>query len=234
MSLLTTVQAAAEAVGVERPTAVAGATDDNGRRLYRIAVHAADELLRRKPWAVLLKGRSITGNGTSSYDLPNDYHRGIPASEWDRTQHQRVRGNQSSAVWQTYQSGYVGSTTLTRLFMFRAQSATKRIFFEPALTSSDVVAFDYISDAIFDDGMGAQHSTWSDDSYTCLIDEHLVELNIIWRLKMSIGEDYQEDKRLFMEALSDYSGHDAPAETIYLGREEFALVAVTPETIAVP
>lgn len=234
MSLLTTCQNAAEAVGIEYPTAVAGATDDQGRRLKRLAINVARELARRHNWAALLKEGTVSGSGAENYALPSDYARGVPGSEWDRTQHTKLRGDVSSAVWQTFNSGFVGSSSISRMFKFRASFGSKQIFFEPVLPSGTTIYFDYISKNIFDDGMGAQTDDWSNDGYTCLIDEHLIELGLVYQLKRSIGENHNSEYADFERAFNALAGQDAPGETLYLGSEQMILAAVTPETIPVP
>ncbi len=234
MSLLTVVQEAAEATGFESPTAVIGALDDNAKRFYRLAQLEANSLLRRHNWAVLLKDGAITGDGSADYALPSDYHRAVPATYWTSSANWRIGGSVSSQRWQSLQNGWAVSTSLSRQLMMRATSATKQIHFEPVLSTGETVVYDYISNAMFDDGAGTQYATWTDDAYTCLIDESLVSLGVIYRVLVSTGRDAAFAFSEYKEARDQLIGQDAPAERISLASGEFVLPAVTPETIPVP
>jgi len=234
VTLLSTVQEAAEATGFESPSAVAGATDDNAKRFFRLANFEAQSLLRRHNWAVLLKQGTITGDGSANYALPSDYHRAVPASFWTSSSSWKIGGSVTSQRWQSLQNGWAVSTTLSRQLMMRATAGSKQIYFEPALSTGETVVYDYISNAMFDDGLGTQYAAWSDDTYSCLIDESLIVLGLVYRVLQSTGRDPSYAYAEYIETRNQLIGQDAPAERLSLGTNEFILPAVTPDTIPVP
>lgn len=234
MSLLTTCQNAADEVGIKRPTAVSGAVDDQSRRLHALAKRAAAHIMRFHPWAALVSAATIAGTGAAAYALESNYDRGIPSTEWDATNFRRLDGSVSQMRWQTSQNGWVSSGLLNRIFTVRGVSGVSQIHFDPALESGESITYDYIRNDMFSDGMGGFAAEWSDDSYESLLDEDLIEMSLIYRIKRVLGEDWQSDRVEFLDELKQRAAQDSPAPMIWLSNNEFVLPAVTPETIPSP
>ena len=98
----------AEEVGISAPSTIIGNQDTTARSLKQAARRTAAELLSRNDWSVLQKEHTFTlVDGQEAYDLPDDFERVIPYTQWDRNNEWRVLGPFSPQDWQLIKSGLV-------------------------------------------------------------------------------------------------------------------------------
>jgi len=223
MTLLTTVQNAAEALGIKPPASVADSTSDTARALKRFAVNTAEELMREHDWQVLTKEHEITITGPKdAYELPDDLDRIIPNSFWNENDRWRVRGNQTAEEWARRKNSWDFSSSFNAAF-FISQGL---ITFDPKPDGLDIVSFYYISKNFLDDNS----STWNADSQSSLIPEQLIEYGVIYKMLRRLGRDYAGELNDYTAQKYRYFGQDVPAPVINLGPNAVQFAGITPET----
>ncbi|MGI9297096.1 MAG: hypothetical protein ACR2QC_04260 [Gammaproteobacteria bacterium] len=194
MTLLSIAEEAADYIGIGRPSQVAGAVDEDGKRIFAVA-QAAGKHLARRNWPELeLEHTFTTVNGTESYVLPTDFKRLTSDTIWDRTNYWSLRGGSTPAEWQIRKSALIATASLRKRFRIKASSNANVFFVDPTPTSADDLVFEYISSNWCQSSASSGQSSWQADDDTGIVDEDLLLLEVKWRLLKRIGEDYFEEK----------------------------------------
>ena len=200
MTLLTIVQNACDSIGLSQPSAVIGSTDQNVITLQAMANTEGRELLDRFSWpatqievthtslAAELQGVMTTLAPGFSYITSSTF--------WDRTLTQPVRGPLSPIEWQALKARTAtGPYASYRIF-------GGKLYAYPALSAGTTWVFEYQSTYFCQSAAGANQSKWTADTDTGVLDEHLMEMGIIWRFKKKNGLDYSEDFRSYEQKLA--------------------------------
>ena len=222
MTLLTTVQNAAEALGIKPPASVADSTSDTARALKRFAINTAEELMREHDWQVLTKEHEITITAATTYSLPVDLGRIISNTFWNENDRWRVRGNQTAEEWARRTNSWDFSSSFNAAFFISGG----QIGFDPKPDTGDVISFYYISKNFLDNNS----STWNADSQSSLIPEQLIEYGVIYKMLRRLGRDYAGELNDYTAQKYRYFGQDVPAPVINLGTNAVQFAAITPET----
>jgi hypothetical protein len=108
-------------------------------------------------------------NGTVSlqfsqnkFDLPSDWQRQIPQTEWNRTQRWALLGPKSSQEWQTFKSGIVSAGPRQRFRILNNQLALN-----PSPPDGQTLSFEYISNGWVEgaDGVAKPEITADTDTF---------------------------------------------------------------------
>ena len=205
MSLLTLTQAAADRIGIPRPSAIIGTSDTQIRQLLGFAQQEGKELSRRGPWQELTKEKSITATATETQTgaIPSDFERMIEGTFWNRTQDRRVVGPLSPQKWQMLQTGLYSLVWDA----FRIRSGD--ILMSPAPIANDVLVYEYISKNWLTDASGVtEHSEWMADDDVALLDEEMMTLGLVWRFRKAKGLEYGEDYRSYEQLVERKMAND--------------------------
>lgn len=188
MTLLTIVQAAADRVGVARPSTVIGNADQTARTMLALAQEEGNHLARRAPWQRLTKEQTFTATATETQSgaLPSDFDRFITETFWNRTRKRQVRGPLTSEEWQSLK----GWTTSPLVDAFRLRG--NDLIFSPIPQAGDTYAYEYVSNQWCRSASLEDRSAWAADTDTGLLDEELMTLGLAWRFLQSSGLDYAE------------------------------------------
>ena len=200
MSLLTIVQNVCDTIGLAQPSAVIGSTDQNIIALQAMANTEGRELLDRFSWpatqievthtslAAELQGVMTTLAPGFSYITSSTF--------WDRTLTQPVRGPLSPIEWQALKARTAtGPYASYRIF-------GGKLYAYPAPSAGNTWVLEYQSPDVCQSAAGANHSKWTADTDVGVLDEHLMEMGIIWRFKKKNGLDYSEDYRSYEQKLA--------------------------------
>ena len=198
MSLLTICQAAADEVGLSRPSSIIGSSDKVSRRCLRYAIRVGRELVKGNIPYLFKEYTFNTVASTEAYELPSDFDHFVPYTHWNRTTDRRMYPIQPNE-WQTYRSGLASVSINDR---FRIRGANREMLLEPIPTSVESVAFEYVSKNYCESVGGAGKSVWTADTDVGVVDEELFELGIIWRLLSRIGQPYSEEKAEYTSMLN--------------------------------
>ena len=92
-TLLEIVTRACDELALPRPSAVAGAADNQTRQLLGLLNRGGKAMMREHAWRDLVTlGTITTVNGTEDYAYPADFDRLVAETEWDRTNDWRLVG----------------------------------------------------------------------------------------------------------------------------------------------
>jgi hypothetical protein len=111
----------------------------------------------------------VTESGTvelqfaqNKFDLPSDWQRQIPQTEWNRTQRWELLGPKSAQEWQTFKSGIVSAGPRQRFRILQNQ-----LCLNPSPPDNQTLSFEYISNGWVEgaDGVGKVEVTADTDTF---------------------------------------------------------------------
>lgn len=217
MSLLTTVRAACDRLGIVRPTTVVGSSDQQARQLLGLAQQEVSELGRRHPWQVLIKEKTFTATATETQSgaLATDLDRFINGTFFNRDNHRFVQGPLEAHEWQSYKA----STSTVIFDAFRVRGAS--LLMAPTPSAGVTYAYEYVSKywiATSDNPTTGAQEDWQVDSDIALISEELVTLGVVWRFLKAKGLDYGEAFRTYEAQVMLAMTRDTPRRTVSLAK----------------
>ena len=204
MTLLTIVQDAAVRCGWQNvPTSAIGNAGTDALNIQQMIAFAQDtgrDILERANWTGLDRAATITGDGTTTlFTLPADWSRFNPG---DKAPNSPLI---SSKYPLTPLYGPVNAEELNALKALPASTVRplwrmigKSLEIWPALSSGEIVTFNYFSDYwILAVNGTTRRNRWVADTDTALFDEDMVMKGVTYRWLMSKGLDYAEQFRAF-------------------------------------
>jgi hypothetical protein len=234
MSLLTMCQHAARMCGVPAPTTIVGNNDLRAVQLLACAQEEGEELAKglipltggRHYWQAIRKEATITtSNGDYDYALPSDFAFFVPDTGWDRTNNRPLYLD-NPQEWQLSKSGITGNILIYRSIILRGNF----ILVDPTPTSSDTLAYEYISKNFCQSSGGTGQSAWAADTDTGILSEDLMRKGIKWRFKRAIGAPFDSDRSDYeMERRGTMSGDNGSAFLTRRSRSHIPLPTI-PET----
>lgn len=214
MSLLTIVQDAADLVGIARPSAVAGGTDTTVRRLYALAKVEGISLMQRHQWSALITEASLTTLAAEDQGAIETIAPGfswwVGDTIWNRTKTLPIQGPLSPSDWQERKAqSFSGPYS-----QFRIKNG--HLHMQPAPTAGQSIKFEYGSRYWCQSSGGTGKETWSADTDTGVLSEHLMALGLRWRFLQMRGLDYGEAFRSYEMEVGNAIGRDGAKRTLSL------------------
>jgi hypothetical protein len=205
-TLLSIVQEACDRIGLVRPTAVVGSSDDQARQLLSLSNQDGKDLVRRHDWQKITKEKTITATATEEQTsgIPDDFARMIPGTFWNRTQDRRVAGPLSAQRWQQLKSGLI----VLPFDAFRIRG--NALLMNPTPTASDSLAYEYVSTCwCSSTGETApDQAAWVADTDLTYLDDELQVLGLCWRYKRARGLDFSQEFDEYETRLAHLNGVD--------------------------
>jgi hypothetical protein len=159
---------------------------------------------------------TATGTGVAltfakvQYDLPSDWLKQIPQTEWDRTGNWQLSGPVSPQEWQKFQSGVAYSGPRMR---FRIHNNT--VYVDPPPSANLTLAYEYVSSGwVIDTDGSSRKGAFAVDTDTCIFDDSLMMEGLILRWNKRKGFAY--DERDFNHLLSNCMAQDTSARKLSL------------------
>lgn len=229
MSLLTVCQTVLQETGFPNQTAIVGNTDETARRLYGFANRSGNFLLRKHDWTILRKEYTwSTVASTAAYNLPSDFSRFIPSTEWDRTNYWALEGPLTPQEWQFVKSGLIQNGPRSR-FRIMPTSFVNQFTVDPVPSTIRTLVFEYICNTWVQSAAAAAQSSFLADTDTALdVFEFLIGLDVMWRFRKSVGLDYAEEKDEFQNELDQAVARDGSSRILSFNKR-YRLSANTPE-----
>lgn len=97
---------------------IAGSTNSKIVQIWHFATEVGKELVAEHDWSFLREEWSFTLDGSTTYDLPEDFNGFIGMSGWNRSSDHRVQGGVSERRWQSLKAGTV-TDTLNLMYRLR-------------------------------------------------------------------------------------------------------------------
>jgi len=203
MTLLSIIQDACDVIGLDRPAAVVGGTDQNARTMLAVANREGRELYKRYPWQKLLNENAfqIVTEDENQGELPVNFDRFVDESFWNITRRRQVYGPISQMEWQAL----TATTAPAVVDVWRIYQ--NAIYIKPTPTLGDRYSFLFVSKYWAFGGVGISDKFQSDEDETYL-NEELITLGVIWRFLQSRGLEYGEARQTYETAVSREMARD--------------------------
>jgi hypothetical protein len=105
----------------------------------------------------------------NKFDLPSDWNRQIPQTEWNRTQRWELLGPKSAQEWQTFKSGIVSAGPRQRFRILQNQ-----LCLNPSPPDNQTLSFEYISDGWVEGVDGVAKTEVTQDTDTFIFSDSLL------------------------------------------------------------
>jgi hypothetical protein len=105
----------------------------------------------------------------NKFDLPSDWLRQIPQTEWNRTQRWELLGPKSSQEWQTFKSGIVSAGPRQRFRILQNQ-----LCLNPSPPDNQTLSFEYISNGWVEGVDGVAKTEVTQDTDTFIFSDSLL------------------------------------------------------------
>jgi len=181
-------------LGLTAPNRIVGSADPQILQMLALSNRLGNDLVREYEWQQLTVVANITTvSGQVRYQLPNDWNRQIPQTEWNRSTHWPMIGPLSSQSWETFKGSYVSACVET---LFRIQGGDVVLLNAPP--DGETLAFEYISKNWVVGPSGEHYNRFLSDEDTFLFDENLMKegLKLRWRKAKGLPYDDEDYKRL--------------------------------------
>lgn len=231
MTTLTIAQAAADEIGIPRPSSLVGSTDPTARQMLALLNRQGHFLARGADlghiWGAQCRDKAVTvTSGTATYAVPTDFLYIVNDTMWDTT-NDRPMILRSSQEWQAIKRS--GLTTPATSKNWRlvgesdgtyANAATSYyVEIDPTPTNStDTFFYEYVSSGFARQNADAAAGTFDHDSDNPIFPEQLFILGLIWRWKRAKGLDYTEEKQEHDRHLETAVAQDRAARKFNLAR----------------
>jgi len=223
MSLLQICQSVAREIPLSVPTVLVGSTDETAKLLLACAQKAGKSLARAKDggWVAMQSEHTFsTVVGQTDYDLPSDFAWVLNDTLWDRTNYEHLRGPLSPQQWQVRRSSVLSDTSTTwKYFRFRRVSGTDKFSITPVPDAVESLVFEYMSNGWCASSGGTAQSYWQADDDVGVLDEHLIELGIMWRMLERLGMVYQSALDEYERELEKAIARDGGAPVLSISHE---------------
>lgn len=207
MSLLTMVQNATDALGIPRPSAVVGSSDQQIKQILSIANIAGKSLARKYRWSGLVK--EFTHTTTAAEDqgavtsvIGSDFDYLISSTVYNRSLQDFIGGPLSPRQWQMLKSSAVTGPYPD----FRIRGG--KFLMIPTPQASKTLAGEYYSKNWCQSSSGTGQAAWAADADTGVLSEDLMELGLVWRWLRAKGFDYSEEFRTYEAEVNQAYGRD--------------------------
>lgn len=187
-TLLELMQAVCRELGLQVPNAVVSSQDPQIMQLLGILNRFGKDLVRVFEWQELTFNAGITtAKGVRLYDLPADWNRQVPTTEWKASNNWPVRGPTSGRNWAAYKASYVNSGIDTR---FRIIQNKIELLDDPI--DGDVLSFEYISKNWVERSSGLRTDAFESDDDSYVFPEELMQEGLRLRWKKAKGLTYDQ------------------------------------------
>lgn len=103
------------------------------------------------------------------YAMPSDYDRQIDRTHWDKSKHWEMLGPETAQQWEWLISGYISTGPRVRYRIFGG-------YFQiwPMMNTSEVLGFEYVSNAWAASSGGTAQTSFTADTDTCIFPDRLM------------------------------------------------------------
>lgn len=147
----------------------------------------------------------------TEYDLPSDWQREIPQTEWDRTNRWPLMGPTTAQDWQSFKSGIVYAGPRQR---FRIMDGVMKI--NPLPPNDLLFAFEYMSSSWVRSSTGERQTEFLADTDTTIYSDSLLITGLKSQWKASKGLDATYDLSEFRGLLEAAKAQDKSAAKLSL------------------
>lgn len=214
MTLLTTVNNAAQLLGLRQFQSVASNPAPQAQLLFALANEVGQDLVENYEWQALTRQHTFQTTATTVQvgAIPEDWNCFINGSMFNRTQMRQILGPIDPQQWQAL---LAVPATLLPWLAFRLRDG--EFLLTPTAPSGNEIAYEYISTYWAQTDADDRIPQYANDSDSALLNEKLIAMGIRWRYLERNGLDYAEPYRLFEKRAEQLAGGDKGAPVIDAG-----------------
>lgn len=154
-SILSLITSACRRTNLPVPSSLVTSPTDAALQYLENFYQVGEDLLSRGPWPQLKKTHTFTTTATDEYALPSDFWTFSLDTQWDTTNHWKLRPQTDAGFnEELYWFGPSSNRTSFRIFGSSATGAKKPFIINPVNSGLDF-SFDYISNSYIYDATGA-------------------------------------------------------------------------------
>lgn len=190
MSLLSALNDVQRLSSLPVTAAIVGNGEESQQLLLGLARTAANQMLRKKPWALLqLEHTFTTSAATLQADgLPDDFDRLLKGTFWNADQRRQLVPT-SARDWRRL----VSSSSAGSSMQYYRLRARRQLHIYPAPDAGVNMVFDYISNALVLDHDGVTYkSNLEADTDDYVFGDETLKLDVRWRYLQEKGLEYAE------------------------------------------
>jgi len=201
-----TVSGIASTAGIDTTYQIAG-TGIN-QATFIDAVPSGTSLTLSQPATATATGTTFN-LGKVRYSMPTDYDRKIDRTDWDKSAHWEMIGPETPQQWQWLLSGYIATGPRIRYRIFGN-------YFQiwPMISRSEVLGFEYVSNAWAASAAGAAKTSFTVDTDTCIFPDRLMVLSLKLKFFQIKGFDTTAIQRDYDMQLDIAKANDAGSPTL--------------------
>lgn len=211
-TILQIIQDVCGELGLTVPNTAAQSSDSQIQQLVRIANRVGRDLAKQHPWQALTTTQFTftTTQGVGTYNLPADFQRISPQTEWDKTNHWPLLGPKTAAEWAFLQGGIIATGPRMRFRILRNQ-----INLFPLPGGVYTLSFEYVSNAWVNSG-GGTAQRFALDADTCIFDDDLMiaAIELRWLERKGLDSSAAADEYDRILSLAKSQDQDAPVLSI--------------------
>mgnify|MGYP003394056902 CR=1 FL=1 len=165
--------------------------------------------------------------GVDNYALPSDLEYFAAKTFFDKTYRWMLLGPLEAEEKQILKYGIV-AVGPRRQFWIR----NDRMYIRPVPSNlTDVLAYDYMSNAWCASAGGTAQKVWTADTDTYYLDEDCFILGLKWRFLRAKGLDYSQEFDTYMKAANRVMGRDGGARDLKLNAQAVAIGLISSNNI---
>jgi hypothetical protein len=201
------------------PSTFATNTTDSYAQLKRYMIATAKELLHRVDWANCTLDGTVTGDGTATYDLADDFGRLTRSDRddepavWSDGMRRAFKPVTSNGEWTVLQS--YGPTP-----SYGYRVVGSQIEFTQNIAVGDTVTYSYVSTGWISNA-SSRVATWASDADLTYLPGKLIELGTVWRWMRKRGLEFQSYQGEFEIELNRRSNDDRSIRKIGFGPKSY-------------
>lgn len=218
-TILSLAQSAADRIGIPRPTALVGSTNQQARELLTFAQQEGKELMKAVPWEELQT--EVTFNTVAAdvqTSLPSDFDRFLNDSMFNRTLDRKIGGPISPQEWQQRKAFPTASTVN---YWFRVRGGD--ILFTPQPQAGEAIYYEYISRNWCQSALAVAQPEIQADTDTLRMrdaDEVFI-LGLRWRFLKAKGLGWETPFQEYMQQRQQRAGTQEGAPTLNAAGRNF-------------
>lgn len=214
MSLLTLVQNAAVSLGLASPATVVG--NSAMAQFLALANLEGQDLRSRGQWAALRRVNNFTlstaavsqGAMNSTVVTAGDYDYMIGDTFWNLDKRLPIVGPLS----ESQEEQIIAYAIYSPFQQWVIRGGTLYVYPQPSV--ADDATFAYMSTFYAKSAAGALKAGFTVDTDTCVLDESIMTLGLMWRWKRANGLDYAQEFDMYEKRLQDSLARDAAGKRL--------------------
>lgn len=220
-SLLDLVRQACSEIGIPKPNQLFGSVADQEEQLLALAQREGKELSRMANkdggWQKLRKNYTFnTVPSQAQYSLPSDFEYFVDRTFWNNNYKWELVGPITAQERQVLTYGVVASGPRPKFYI-----QDNKMVLNPVPTESQLIAYQYYSNAWCQSVGGVPQQYWMQDTDTLLLDEECFIQGIKWRFLRLKGFDYGEEKQQYELDVQRVISRDGGSRDLPLGDSGF-------------